>query len=112
VNADEDFARSRGGWLRQIDELDLSGLPERDGFHGFSAFSELDCRVFIQLCSYWLTPNHVHRIAVPQSLTISLGRLELSKGSHTNEFTIVGKNEESDGMTLGIDCVSLVAVKP
>ncbi|MGO9466965.1 MAG: hypothetical protein ACLQIB_09880 [Isosphaeraceae bacterium] len=42
---------------------------------------------------------------------ISLGRLDLSKGSHAMEFKIVGKNEESDGRLVGIDCVSLVGVK-
>ena len=43
---------------------------------------------------------------------ISLGKLDLSQGGHTIEFTLVGKNEESQGTLLGVDCVSLVAVKP
>jgi hypothetical protein len=43
---------------------------------------------------------------------ISLGRVDLSQGAHTIEFTLVGKNEESKGTGLGVDCVSLVAVKP
>jgi hypothetical protein len=43
---------------------------------------------------------------------VSLGRLNLSQGAHKIEFKIVGKNEESKGTGLGVDCVSLVAAKP
>jgi hypothetical protein len=49
---------------------------------------------------------------VAASGPVSLGRLDLSRGVHTIEFTLVGKNEESKGTSLGVDCVSLVAVKP
>jgi hypothetical protein len=43
---------------------------------------------------------------------ISLGKLDLSRGSHRIEFATVGKNEESKGTSLGVDCLSLVAAKP
>ena len=49
---------------------------------------------------------------VAASGPISLGRLELSQGVHTIELKLVGKNEESKGTGLGVDCLSLVAVKP
>ena len=49
---------------------------------------------------------------VAASGPISLGRLVLSQGAHTIEFTLVGKNEESKGTGLGVDCLSLVAAKP
>ena len=49
---------------------------------------------------------------VTPSGPVSLGRLDLSQGMHTIDFTIVGKNDESKGESLGVDCLSLVAVKP
>jgi hypothetical protein len=42
---------------------------------------------------------------------VSLGRLDLSRGAHTIAFTVAGKNEESKGTGMGVDCLSLGAVK-
>jgi hypothetical protein len=49
---------------------------------------------------------------VAPSGPISLGRLDLSQGADTIEFTLVRKNEKSDGTVMGVDCVSIVAVEP
>ena len=48
---------------------------------------------------------------VAASGSVSLGRHDLSRGEHAIEFTLVGKNQESTGTGLGIDCVSLVPIK-
>jgi hypothetical protein len=46
---------------------------------------------------------------VATSGPIFLGRHDLSRGAHTIEFTLVGKNEESKGTGMGVDCVSFGA---
>jgi hypothetical protein len=38
---------------------------------------------------------------------ISLGRVELSKGEHRLEVTVVGKNKLSTKYSYGIDCLEL-----
>ena len=48
---------------------------------------------------------------VAPSGPISLGPVALSRGTHTIEFTLVGKNDESRGTMLGVDCLSLTAGK-
>jgi hypothetical protein len=49
---------------------------------------------------------------VAASGPVALGRLDLSRGTHTIEFRLIGKNKESKGTGLGVDCMSLVAAKP
>jgi hypothetical protein len=43
---------------------------------------------------------------------VSLGKHQLSSGEHSIEFTLVGKNDESKGTLLGVDCLSFVAASP